>query len=273
LGNKNLIAKRLQNSSPLEPRQFHSPEEIDRGIGKLERRIQELEKLDLGLTVRGEMGTLTVARSNVRESIRAVFGTNSPEFKEHEHLDIWAGPHKIKMPPGEILMARSRGCKKVVDTLKGLIGNLREKREEVAGGTLPSPSTYFDRLNLHPRILDVSRALFLDGHHWEAVFAAGKALVNYVKEKSGRHDLDGGPLMRAVFSRNDSILAFNDLSSQTDFDEQEGMMHLFEGAVLDIRNPGEHSFPEGTEQRASEHISLLSLLAYRVQETKRRKSS
>ncbi|MCS6925327.1 MAG: TIGR02391 family protein, partial [Candidatus Binatia bacterium] len=88
---------------------------------------------------------------------------------------------------------------------------------------------------------------------------------------SGRHDLDGAPLVRTVFSRKDPVLAFNDLSDQTDLDEQEGMTHLFEGAVLAIRNPGGHSFPEGTEQRAVEYISLLSLLAYRVQEAKRRK--
>jgi hypothetical protein len=41
----------------------------------------------------------------------------------------------------------------------------------------------------------------MDGHPWEAVFAAAKALVNYVKERSGRHDLDGAPHVRAVFSK------------------------------------------------------------------------
>jgi Protein of unknown function (Hypoth_ymh) len=57
----------------------------------------------------------------------------------------------------------------------------------------------------------------------------------------------------------------------TDQDEQEGMMHLFEAAVLGLRNPGGHSFPEGPEQRAIEYISLLRLLAYQVQEAMRRK--
>ena len=66
--------------------------------------------------------------------------------------------------------------------------------------------------------------------------------------------------MRKVFSRNTPILAFNDLSDQTDLDEPEGFMHLFEGAVLGIRNPGGHAFPEGSEQRALEYISFLSLL-------------
>jgi hypothetical protein len=44
------------------------------------------------------------------------------------------------------------------------------------------------------------------------------------------------------------------------------MMHLFEGAMLAIRNPGGHSFPKGSEQRATEYLLLLSLLAYKVQE-------
>jgi uncharacterized protein (TIGR02391 family) len=95
--------------------------------------------------------------------------------------------------------------------------------------------------------------------------------VNYVKERSGLHDLDGAALMRTAFSKANPVLAFNDLSDQTDLDEQEGMMHLFEGAVLGIRNPGGHTFPEGSEQRAMEYISLLSLLAYRVQEAQRQR--
>jgi uncharacterized protein (TIGR02391 family) len=76
--------------------------------------------------------------------------------------------------------------------------------------------------------------------------------------------------VRTVFSKNNPVLAFNDLADQTDQDQQESLMHLFEGAVLGIRNPGGHAFPEGSEQRAVEYISLLSLLAYLVQEAKKR---
>ena len=78
--------------------------------------------------------------------------------------------------------------------------------------------------------------------------------------------------MRSVFSKNAPLLAFNELTDQTDLDQQEGLMHLFEGAMLGIRNPGGHSFPEGTEQRAIEYISLLSLLAYLAQEARKRPS-
>jgi uncharacterized protein (TIGR02391 family) len=138
------------------------------------------------------------------------------------------------------------------------------------GGTDSAPEFSLEPLNLHPTILEVSKELFADGHHWPAVFEASKALMNYIRERSGRMDLDGANLARTVFSKNNPILAFNDLVSPTDQDEQEGMMYLFLGAVLGIRNPGGHKVQEGPPQRAFEYICFLSLLAYRVQEAKRR---
>jgi uncharacterized protein (TIGR02391 family) len=265
------MAKRAQVPPPVEEREFRSPEEIDLAIKKLERRITELQQLDVQQAVLTSNGADGVVKSNVRAAIREVFGPNSAEFKEHEYLDIWAGPVFMDMDNAAVIHARRQGVVQTIGILNGLIGRLQEKKEDLGGGVSASPATYFDRLNLHPRINDVARDRFRDGYPWDAVFAASKALVNYVKERSNRHDLDGAPLMRTVFSRNDPILAFNDLADHVDLDEQEGMMHLFEGAALGIRNPGGHSFPEGPDQRAIEYISFLSLLAYRVQEAKLRK--
>ena len=255
----------------IEPKVFQSPDEIDRGISKLMKRIQELETLDVAEAISADTGADDVAVSNIKEAILDIFGTNSPEFQEHKYIRLWAGPMFMGMSKNEIIEATERGRGQTIGILRGLVGRLKEKRENFTTASA-TPSTYLDDLKLHPRIADVSRDLFLDGYFWEAVFAASKALVNYVKERSGKHDLDGASLMRTVFSKNAPILAFNDLSDQIDQDEQEGMMHLFEGAVLGIRNPGGHSFPEGPEQRAIEYISLLSVLAYRVQEAKHKKT-
>ena len=267
-----MARKRSSEELPIRPREFTSVEEIDAGVQKLERRLAELQALDVRSAVLQDTGHDDVAGNNIRETIREVFGSESPEFREHEHIRIWAGPALLNASDEMIIDSMERGKNQVRGILQGLVARLNEKRDDLVSGTAPSPETYFRQLSLHPRIADVANDLFLDGYHWEAVFAAAKALVNYAKEKSGRHDLDGAPLMRTVFSRNKPVLALNDLASPTDEDEQEGMMHLFEGAVLGIRNPGGHAFPEGTEQRASEYISLLSLLAYRVQEGKRRPS-
>ena len=267
------MAHRKEPPPPeIEPRIWQTIEEIDRAIAKLQRRISEMEQLNVRESQAAGNAPAKVVISNVRETIREVFGQNSPEFREHQHIRLWSGSMWVGMSDYQTLQAKERGRKVVIEVLQGLIGRLNEKKEELDGGNAPTHKSYLDHLNLHPRIADVATGLFQDGYHWEAVFAASKALVNYVKERSGQHNLDGASLVRQVFSKNNPILAFNDLIGQTDLDEQEGMMHLFEGVILGIRNPGGHSFPEGPEQRAVEYLSLISLLAYRLQEAKQRRS-
>ena len=260
------MAKEQIAASPLEAREFRSPEHIDSAIRKLQRRIQELEQLDVRAGILNNTGVVKSAKSNLQETIREVFGSNSPEFGEFQSIEIWAGPRRRGMSEHEAIHATDRGRVHIIGRLQGFVRRLEEKLEDARTHAASPPRTYLDRLNLHPRIQDVSRDRFIDGYPWDAVFAASKALINYVKERSGTCDLDGAALVRAVFSKNDPILAFNGLGNQTEIDEQEGIMHLFEGAVLAIRNVGGHSFPEGSEQRAIEYISFLSLLAYRVQE-------
>jgi uncharacterized protein (TIGR02391 family) len=253
----------------IEIKVFRTAEEIDRAIAKLQRRIKEVESIDFAEAVLKHTGADDVAESNIRNTILEIYGLNSPEYAEHKNLSIWAGGMFVGMEDLEIIEGKTAGAVQTIGVLNGLVGRVKERREDLEGGAAPLPSSYFEKLNLHPRVADVARDLFADGHHFEAVFAAAKALVNYVKGRSGRHDLDGAQLMRAVFSKNNPVLRFNELTDQTDSDQQEGLMHLFEGAVLGIRNPGGHAFPEGSEQRAIEYISLLSLLAYLVQEARR----
>ena len=131
----------------------------------------------------------------------------------------------------------------------------------------PPGQINIEDLPLHPRIAAVCVDLYQHEHYPNAVLDASKALIHFVKEKSGRYDLDGAPLMRQVFSKNDPILAFNDLIDQSDLDEQEGMMHIYEGVALGIRNPRGHGFPEDSPERALEYIGLISLLINRLEET------
>jgi uncharacterized protein (TIGR02391 family) len=263
-----MAAKRhLPQELVIESRKWTSTDEIDRAITKLKRRVNEIESIDIQASFH-DSSIEDVPISNVHETMREVFGPNSPEFKEYEYIELWDGGVWVGMSDQEMFSAKERGKKKVIGILNGLINRIAEKREELEDDKIPTSKAFLDCLNLHPRISDVVTDLFKDGYPWEAVFAASKALVNYVKEKSGKHDLDGAQLMRTVFSKANPVLAFNDLGNQTETDEQEGMMHLFEGVVLGIRNPGGHSFPEGPRQRAVEYLSLISLLAYRVQEAK-----
>jgi hypothetical protein len=58
---------------------------------------------------------------------------------------------------------------------------------------------------------------------WSSTPAGNLPLVVSVFPIPSRTD---APLVRAVFSKNNPVLAFNDLANQTDLDEQQGMMHL-----------------------------------------------
>ena len=109
-----------------------------------------------------------------------------------------------------------------------------------------------------------------DGHYAQAVFEAAKVLVDLVKKSSGVTDRDGADLMRAVFSKNKPVLAFNDLKDDSDLNEQEGMMHLYEGAVQVVRNVrGHRPGVKDEAERALQYLELLSLLADGIGDTRR----
>lgn len=72
-----------------------------------------------------------------------------------------------------------------------------------------------------------------------------------------------------TISKNSPLLAFNGLADQTDEDEQEGMMHMFMGVVLALRNPRAHALLDDSPELALEYIGVISLLAKRVDQAKR----
>ena len=149
-----------------------------------------------------------------------------------------------------------------------LIHRLEEKKSDLGEPTL-APRAAFQRRKLNPAIVASAAALYLDGHYPQAVFEAGKALVALVKAKSGKYDVDGAPLMQAVFSVNNPVLAFNSLADQSDRDEQQGMMQIYVGAVMAIRNPGGHRVGMVEQpERALQHLDLLSYLDDRLDDVK-----
>jgi uncharacterized protein (TIGR02391 family) len=238
-------------------------DEISLGEQKLWRRIAEVKALkEKG--VRFDDQAVKTAEFNIQETIREVFGEDSAEYDRHRHHDIWQGPIYMGMQEYQIQQQFEAGILQTVAMLEGLVRRLQEKRLEIFQRARPRAPVALRDLDIYSRILGVVTNLFSDGHYANAVLDGAIALTNYVKEKSGRHHLDGAPLMRTVFSANAPILAFNELKDQTDRDEQEGMMHLFEGIALGVRNPRAHELFDHHPQRALEYIVLLSLLTKRV---------
>lgn len=242
-------------------------QEIDRGIGKFQRRIEDLRALDPSQLSLYDQKVRNI-ELRIRTAVRDIFGPDSVEYKGNEpyliaDLGQRAGGGSIYHE------AVAVGIPQAIAMLEGLIGLLEEKKSELGEDSTARVLAAFEGLDLHPRIASVCADLYRDGHYRNAVLDGCLALVNFVKEKSRRHDLDGAKLMREVFSKNNPLLAFNDLSNQTDLDEQEGMMHLFEGVVLALRNPRAHTLLDDSPELALEYIALLSLLAKRLEQTKR----
>lgn len=258
-----------QQPPPLEVKNF-MPDEIEAGIVKLKRRVDEVKALQAE-NVQHDDQRVENAQQNISRTVLEVFGPNSPEFRQHQHHRIWRGAMTMMMSGPQRTKAVQEGCVDTTVMLEGLIAALEEKRADHQQDPQARTREVFRGLPVHPRIANACTDTFMDGHYREAVLNASIALVNYVKERSGRHDLDGAPLIRAVFSKNAPVLAFNDLKDQTDIDEQEGLMHLFEGAVMALRNPRAHDTVPDTSEVAVEYLSLLSLLAKRLDATKKRK--
>lgn len=246
--------------------------EISKGIIKLERRINEIKALD-PREIAYDDGARETVQNNIRDTVRDIFGPDSQVARDFAYPSLYHSDGSIGYwdddDPTIDYQAYSRGIPQMETRLRGLIAKLEETRLDLQESPEVQSLQLFQGMRLHPRIRAVCSDLFRDGHYPQAVFDASKALVNLVKEKSGRDDLDGVGLMTEVFSVNNPILRFNDLTTQSDKDEQKGMMHLFMGVTLGVRNPRGHSFLGDSPDEALEFIGLMSLLANRLEKAKR----
>jgi len=110
--------------------------------------------------------------------------------------------------------------------------------------------------DLHPQVIQIAEPLYIDGHFREAILNVFIDLINYVKTKSQRYDLDGVTLVQTIFSQKKPILKISD-----DADEQLGYMWLFSGAIMGIRNTNAHSLiRKFNNESALEWLSFASAM-------------
>lgn len=151
-----------------------------------------------------------------------------------------------------------------IDTCIAMIEVYRDKIQYLSPGKWWSD--WFDA-HIHPTILAATRSLFLDGHYSSAIENACKALDQLVRERSGRNDLTGTSLMQKVFSKDTPLLRFNDLSTESDKSEQQGMMFVYSGVMSAFRNPRAHGLIEDEMETAVELLLFISFLSRRLDHT------
>jgi len=250
-----------------EPKHF-TLHEIEAGIRKFKRRIDEVKAINPGRVTHND-AEVQAATRNIQTDLIEVFGPTSPEYITHGSQSIGYPDWTYHGPSHDYYGRFVAGLPKTIAILEGLIKRLEEKREDLGADPAARTRAAFEGLDLHPRIESVAAELYRDGYYRNAVGDAAIALIHLVQEKSRRPDLDGAALMTTIFSKNKPLLAFNDLKDKTEEDEQEGMMHLFLGAVLALRNPRAHALNLDSAEVAMEYISFLSMLAKRVDQAKR----
>ena len=156
-------------------------------------------------------------------------------------------------PIPEVREGLLRGIAAAVASLEGIVALFEEK---LGSDVTPTgrANRAFNDLTLHPEVDRAVGQLFADGHYANAVEDACKVLDGLVKLRSGRSDLGGNELMQTVFSPKDPVLALNDLQTDTGRSEQQGMMFLYAGTMLALRNPRRMSLFATTPRT---HLSIL----------------
>lgn len=232
-------------------------------IERIGRRIAELDAMNQESDP--ESARWEVLEGHIQEDIRDIFGEGSkPDDDYFARLSIYRPNHSspFDLDPRELheerLRCRKLGIHDVRAILDGFKSRLNELTNEVVPATNRTPVT--DDLALHPMIFAASGKLLADGHHRDAILRASIALANAVKQKSGSTK-DGSGMMFAVFGGDQPSLAFNDLKTTTDKDEQQGLCNLFAGAAMAIRNPRAHDNAPDRRDYALKALAFLSLLA------------
>ncbi len=183
----------------IEEKIFTTVEEIEQAILKLRRRLDQVQALN-PTRVRFDDPRVRSAAENFSDEVLAIYGPNSPEYRRYQYHRIRHGLEWAGMSDDARQKAFADGVGRTIEALENLVRRLEERKADFGKDTATRVRAAFESLDLHPRIAAVCVDLFRDGHYRNAMLDASVALVNYVKEKSRRHDLDGSGLMTTVFS-------------------------------------------------------------------------
>ena len=240
-----------------------SQEQMRAALTKFERRINDLEAFDpQSLRRRGDP-RLEALENKLTETISDVFGHGTVEFNRYSPSSLDQAGYDIleETPIYEVIQSVAASKLREITKLRTLIDLFNERLLDGDESSESRARRAFGDLLLHPEIERACSKLFLDGHYAEAIENACKVLDMLVKLRSMRTDPSGTELMQLVFSPKAPILKFNDQATDSEKSEQQGMMYLFAGAMLAIRNPRAHGLMNDHPESAVEYLSFLSMLA------------
>jgi uncharacterized protein (TIGR02391 family) len=125
------------------------------------------------------------------------------------------------------------------------------------------------RRNVHPDVLRLCQAEFLQEDYFHAVREASKSVAEKIRNKTGLTG-DGAKLVDQAFGlQSGPKLAFNTLLSEGELSEHTGLMNLMKGMFRLFRTPTAHA-PKISwamkEQDALDLLTIVSLMHRRLDE-------
>jgi len=261
-----------KRSKPEAPKTIDlSPEQMKSAIPKLRRRIAELQEVDVNSIQRQGEARFEALEQKIDSTLVDILGNDTAEYQRFRvgMLDTAPLSYVRETPLYEVREGYKTGIELAISNLTTLVELFEEKIGDLGDTAAGKALKAFGELEIQPEIERAVGKLFRDGHYANAVEDACKVLDGLVKLRSGRYDLGGTELMQTVFSPKKPVLKFNDLQTETDQSEQQGMMFLHAGAMLALRNPRAHEIIEDDPEKALEYIAFLSLLAKSLDKAKR----
>ena len=159
--------KGSREPDPMETRDL-PPEQIDRAMVKLGRRIDEVQELK-SQGARWNGAQTRVVETTVRDTVRDVFGPRSPEFRDFGHFEIRHGPVRIGLEDDEYQESFLLGITDASTLLEGLIHRLEERKEDLVDAIPSTPKP-------GPGVAPSRKVFLVHGHDDAAKGAAARFL-------------------------------------------------------------------------------------------------
>lgn len=240
-------------------------------IPRLKNRIEELRAVNVAAIQERYDPALSTLRDRVRATLSDVLGADTFEYQQIGYIKLDEAPIVMgsQMPLHVVQKGYADGIARTIGKIQTLIAVFEEKLGASSGDAGTRARRAFGDLDLHAEVARAVTPLFENGHYAHAVEDACKVLDLLVKMRSGRNDVSGTELMQTVFSPKNPVLKFNDLQTDSDRSEQQGLMFLYAGAMLALRNPRAHGIVQDTPESAVEYIGLVSMLAKTLDRARR----
>ena len=115
--------------------------------------------------------------------------------------------------------------------------------------------------NIHPQVMNYCTEELLADNYFHSVFEAAKSLSDRVRTISGLME-DGSELYNKAFSVKNPILKYNDLLTDSEINQQNGLKEMLHGITHYIRNVTAHEPKIKWIIDETAAIEILTVISY-----------